>query len=86
MDTQERFVTREELRELIKEELGIPIGKSTFEKICTDGQGPAPEAIWGPGEGRYLYLPSKGLAWARARLRRPVMRKSRSPGRPSAAA
>jgi len=48
---------------------GFPLGESTFEKICmpSRGEGPEVEAWWGR---RPLYRPTRGLEWAKSRLRK----------------
>ena len=60
------LLTREELRQYIND-AGIPLGASTFEKLCmpSRGEGPPIEFFWG---NRPLYKPERGLAWARSRL------------------
>ena len=60
-----RFLTRKQLREFLNSQ-GIPIGKSTLDKLCALGQGPPVAAWWGR---LALHGPAESLAWAMARLR-----------------
>ena len=66
--TSKPLMTRSELREFLISE-GFPLGESTFEKICmpSRGEGPEVEAWWGR---RPLYRPTRGLEWAKSRLRK----------------
>jgi hypothetical protein len=75
-DLPTRPVTRDELYTLLREH-GIPIGRSTLDKMCmpSRGEGP-PVAAWWPGRGknqyRPLYDPTAALNWARGLLKAPV--------------
>jgi hypothetical protein len=60
-----RFLTRKQLLIFLNNE-GIPIGKSTLDKLCALGQGPPVAAWWGR---LALHRPAESLAWAMARLR-----------------
>jgi hypothetical protein len=59
------FLTRKQLLAFLNAE-GIPIGKSTLDKLCALGQGPPVAAWWGR---QALHRPAESLAWAMARLR-----------------
>ena len=59
------FLTRKQLLLFLNSE-GIPIGKSTLDKLCALGQGPPVAAWWGR---LGLHRPAQSLAWAMARLR-----------------
>ena len=60
-----RFLTRKQLLAFLNRE-GIPIGKSTLDKLCALGQGPPVAAWWGR---LALHRPTESLGWAVARLR-----------------
>jgi hypothetical protein len=60
-----RFLTRKQLLEFLNSQ-GIPIGKSTLDKLCALGQGPPVAAWWGR---LALHRPAESLSWAMARLR-----------------
>lgn len=66
---QPRFMTREQLREFLRER-GYPIGFSTFVKLCSPskGEGPPIAKMWGK---RPLYTETGGLSWAQSRTRDP---------------
>lgn len=66
MNTQDKFLTREQAAAFLREEIGIPIEFSTLEKLCALRQGPPVAARWGR---RVLYLPADLEAWARKRVR-----------------
>ena len=59
------FLTRKQLLLFLNSE-GIPIGKSTLDKLCALVQGPPVAAWWGR---LGLHRPAQSLAWAMARLR-----------------
>jgi hypothetical protein len=59
------FLTRKQLLAFLNSE-GIPIGKSTLDKLCALGQGPPVAAWWGR---LALHRPTESLEWAMARLR-----------------
>jgi hypothetical protein len=59
------LLTRKQLLLFLNSE-GIPIGKSTLDKLCALGQGPPVAAWWGR---LGLHRPAQSLAWAMARLR-----------------
>jgi len=59
------FLPRKQLLRFLNAE-GIPIGKSTLDKLCALGQGPPVAAYWGRLP---LYRPVESLSWATARLR-----------------
>jgi hypothetical protein len=70
-NSNERLLTRREAIELVRTELGIPIGLSTFQcgqrKLAPCNQrstfaAPAPAARYGR---RYLYRPDDIRAWGR---------------------
>ena len=68
------LLTREELRRYINDQ-GIPLGASTFDKLCMPSRydGPEVEAWWG---ARPLYDPERGLEWAKSRLTKTRIRKT----------
>jgi hypothetical protein len=59
------LLTRKQLLEFLNSE-GIPIGKSTLDKLCALGHGPPVFAWWGR---LALHRPADSLGWAMARLR-----------------
>jgi hypothetical protein len=63
----ERLMTREQLAGFLTES-GYPIARGTLDQYATKKIGPPVEQVWGQ---RPLYSPSKGLAWAKARARKP---------------
>jgi hypothetical protein len=62
-DALPKFATRDKLREHIVETTGIPLGKSTFDKMCAPACGKGPEVAAWMGE-RPLYDLNKGVEWA----------------------
>jgi hypothetical protein len=60
------LLTRQQVPEFLAQEVGIPIGFSSFEKLCVTGQGPAVAQYWGK---RPLYRRSAVKNWGLARLR-----------------
>ena len=75
----EKLLTRRQLAEYLTNEAGYPIAFSQLQKLCmpSRGEGPPIECWF---NGRPLYRPSRGLAWARARSQQQVER-PRGPGR-----
>jgi hypothetical protein len=69
MPEAEPLMTREQLREYLNNDLGIPVGKSTLVKLCAPavGEGPPVAAWW---NRRPLYSRRDAKAWAEKRLRR----------------
>ena len=65
MTNNEPLVTRKGLVKHINEATGVPLTKSSFDKLAMLGQTPKPDAYYGKVE---LYKPSRGEAWARERL------------------
>lgn len=61
----QRLITRAELLNLLNEN-GLPLGRSTLDKLCAPacGQGPPVAAFWG-AKKRPLYDPEIGLEWAK---------------------
>jgi hypothetical protein len=62
-----RYYTREGLRRAIVNKLGVPLGKSTFNKVCAPAIGGGPPVAAWSGE-RPLYELEPGIAWAENRL------------------
>ncbi len=62
-DTKEPLLTRDQIVERARLELGIPITKSTIEKAAMNGTGPRPAARYGKA---FLYEPRVALDWARS--------------------
>jgi hypothetical protein len=64
----DRLVTREELRAIIKETVGLTFTHGTMNQLCAPsrGEGPPIEGFIGR---RPFYSVQKGIAWARQRLR-----------------
>ena len=62
-------MTRAQLRVFLNDELGVPIGEATLDKLCAPkvGQGPPVEAWWGK---RPLYSRAAARAWAQGRLKK----------------
>ena len=56
------LLTRDQIVEVTRQKLGIPIAKSTIDKAAMDGSGPQPAARYGK---KFLYRESVALAWAR---------------------
>jgi hypothetical protein len=65
---QEPLIYRSGIAPLLKEKLGIELGKSTIAKLFSPavGQGCEPAAFWNK---RPLYRPSDVISWAKSRLR-----------------
>jgi hypothetical protein len=61
-DTKEPLLTRDQIVESVREELGIPITKSTIEKAAMNGTGPRPDARYGKA---LLYEKKTAFDWAR---------------------
>jgi hypothetical protein len=63
------LMTREQARVFLVQQ-GFPIGKSTFDKLCSPakGEGPPVAVVW-PGQSgsRPLYQATAVLEWARSR-------------------
>jgi hypothetical protein len=66
--SEERLIYRNGISPLLKEKLGIELGKSTIAKLFSPavGQGCEPACYWNK---RPLYRPTDVLAWAKSRLR-----------------
>jgi hypothetical protein len=66
--SQEPLIYRDGIPPLLKETLGIRLGKSTIAKLFSPaiGQGVEPACYWGR---RPLYRPADVIAWAKSRLR-----------------
>ena len=65
-ETDDRLMTREQLFAFLHEH-GWPVGKGTWQKLCSPsiGKGPPIAGYWGK---RPLYRPTEGLAWMRSLL------------------
>ena len=61
-EPDEILVTRDQIVQIVREELGIPITKSAIEKAAMLGIGPEPAARYGKA---FLYRKGVALAWAR---------------------
>ena len=59
----EPLLTRNQIVEVARTELGIPITKSTIEKAAMNGTGPQPAARYGKA---FLYERIVALNWARS--------------------
>lgn len=59
----EPLLTRTQLVERVRAELGIPLTMSTIEKAAMHGKGPEPAATYGK---TYLYEKETAFAWARS--------------------
>jgi hypothetical protein len=66
--SEEPLIYRSAISPLLKEKLGIELGKSTISKLFSPavGQGCEPAAFWNK---RPLYRPSDVISWAKSRLR-----------------
>ncbi len=62
-DTKEPLLTRDQIVEVARTELGIPITKSTIEKAAMNGTGPQPAARY---EKAFLYERPVVINWARS--------------------
>jgi hypothetical protein len=60
--TAEPYVTRQQAVDVIRAELGIPLGLSALEKAGMRGDGPKPTAAYGR---TLLYKRADVLAWAK---------------------
>jgi hypothetical protein len=60
-----RYVTRRDGVKLVREQLGVPLTKSTVDKDSHLGRGPKPVAKYGP---KHLYTPEEFLRYARERV------------------
>lgn len=65
-DTDTPLLTRDDIVNLVRQELGIPITKSTIEKAGMNKTGPKPAERYGK---QLLYRKSDALAWARTLTR-----------------
>ena len=61
----ERYLTRRQVVEFLADH-GYPLSWSTLSKLAMRDEGPPLAGVWG---NRFLYEPSKVLAWARSRFR-----------------
>ena len=61
----ERFLTRAELVQVIRAELGVPLTASRFDKDAMSGVAPRPAAYYGR---RQLYTRDDALAYGRSLL------------------
>jgi hypothetical protein len=79
LSDDEKLLTRRQLSEYLTNECGYPIAFSQLQKLCmpSRGEGPPVECWF---NGRPLYRPSSGLAWARSRSQ-PQLERGRGPGR-----
>jgi hypothetical protein len=68
-EPHEPLLTRDQSAQYIREVLGRPMSGSTLDKLCSQGEGPQPEEIWGR---RPLYSRAGLLAWCKARSRTPL--------------
>jgi hypothetical protein len=68
METNEPFMTRAQLHAFLNQEVGMPIGMSTLEKLCIPsvGDGPPVAAWWNK---RPLYRRADARAWAEKRMK-----------------
>ena len=66
--SEEPLIYRNGISPLLKEKLGIELGKSTIAKLFSPavGQGCEPACYW---NRRPLYRPADVIAWAKSRLR-----------------
>jgi hypothetical protein len=62
-DTKEPLLTRDQIVECARQEVGIPITKSTIEKAAMNGIGPQPAARYGK---TLLYEKKSALDWVRS--------------------
>ena len=64
----QKLGTRSELLLFLREKGGIPLAKSTLDKLCSPAiaAGPPVAAWWG---NRPIYDFDEGMAWAQSRLR-----------------
>ena len=60
---QAPYLTREQIAEAAKAELGIPLTLSAINKAAADGRGPKPVARYG---NAYLYEKAAALEWVRS--------------------
>jgi hypothetical protein len=63
--TTPELMTRDRLLEFFNEEMGLPVGESTLDKVCAKGEGPPVEGWWG---NRPLYSRDTARPWAEARI------------------
>ncbi len=69
MDLNYPLLTRGEIVDFLRGELGVPLSLSRFEKICMNGGGPPVARYWGK---RPLYERAASIAWAEGRMRKPA--------------
>lgn len=62
-EINEPLLTREQARELVEKQLGIPLSLSTMNKHVMKGIGPKPAAKYGR---RDLYRPSDALEYGKS--------------------
>lgn len=67
-NNKEPYLTREQIAETAKTELGIPLTLSGINKAAADGRGPKPAARFG---NSFLYERAAALEWCRS-LVKPV--------------
>ena len=72
---EEPKLTRKQTPDFLSQR-GFPISYRQLEKLCCAGEGPTPDYEWA---GRFMYSPSKVLAWARSRSK-PVPQSAESKG------
>jgi hypothetical protein len=64
-----RLMTRKELVPHIRDTLGVPVTKGSFDKKAADGKGPPVAAKYGRVE---LYDPDVSIEWARSLLKESI--------------
>jgi hypothetical protein len=64
----DKFVTRGELLDIIKQVTGLTFTPGTMNQLCSPARGEGPEVEGYIGR-RPFYSVKKGLAWAKQRLR-----------------
>jgi hypothetical protein len=66
VERERRFLTRSEAARFVREELGLPMGGSTLDRLCGEHAGPPVAQWWGK---RPLYTAEAVREWALGRLR-----------------
>jgi hypothetical protein len=66
--TENKYATREELRQHIADVLGIEFSPGTMNQLCMPSRGEGPPVAGYIGKKPFYRL-EEGIAWARSRLR-----------------
>jgi len=65
VEENQRYLTRDQIAEFARVELGIPLTVSAINKAAANGHGPTPKARYG---NAYLYEKAAALEWAKTTI------------------